>query len=419
MCIKRKWMHIDRANEVAMAPKAAPAADPISSPGLVLVLASRTPARCSSFGAGRAQDAGLVRCMGEVIYVTAVFPLRHAAIVVAAAVPVAHAVRVADEERSHTVLDAKVDDPARGLMPEIAHAPLSPSTNLVLGPLELLEASGVLLAPAQLLGKLRELLAPLPLETTDAAPGDDERLAHSGGDSGQVDFPQVHGRLHQTGSPFRLLHFYTDVQLEAPVPDERAGSGVLGKGEGQNERRVAFAHRQNDAPLLTVDGLSGPLDWIEAILAPGILHTHLGMLPAQRTGRCDIGEKGVNDLLHSLSIEGEPAAFGSLFQLTLSRPFRMTRTRLLVHLHAAVPHAGRFLLRRFKATEAGGRQIGQAIHVNGLHTKLFSLSARKTEIRVLPAGSVVSISATEIGGFASRFGKYEGTYKCHTLKKSK
>ena len=173
MRIKRKWMHIDRANEIAMAPKAAPAADPVSAPGLVFVLASRTPARCSSFGAGRARDAGLVRFVGEVINIAAVFPLRHAAIVVAAVVLGAHAVRVADEERSHPVLDAKVDDPARGLMPEIAHAPLGPSTDLVLGPLELLKASGVLLAPAQLLGKLPELLAALPLETADAAPGDD------------------------------------------------------------------------------------------------------------------------------------------------------------------------------------------------------------------------------------------------------
>ena len=133
----------------------------------------------SSFGAGRARDAGLLRCVGEVIDVTAVFPLRHAAIVMTAAVPVAHAVRVADEERPDPVLDTKVDDPARGLMPQIAHSPLGPSTDLVLGSLELLEASGVLLAAAQLLGELPELLAALPLEAADAAPGDDEGLARS------------------------------------------------------------------------------------------------------------------------------------------------------------------------------------------------------------------------------------------------
>ena len=235
----------------------------------------------------------------------------------------------------------------------------------------------MLLAPALLLGELPELLTALPLETADAASRHDQGCARVRGHGGQVDFPEVNGRLSLAGGLFRLLHFYADVQLKAPVPDERAGSNVLGKGDGQNERRVAFAHRQNDATLLAVDGLGGPLDRIEAFLAPGILHAHLGMPPAQRMGRLDICEKGVNDLLHGLSIEGEPA-FGCLFQLTPSRPFRMARTRLLVQHHAAVPHAGRFLLRRFEATEAGGRQIGQAIHANGLHTNLFSLSARKT-----------------------------------------
>ena len=378
MCIKRKCMHINRANEVAMAPKAAPAADPVSSPGLVFVLASRTPARCSSFGAGRARDAGLLRCVGEVIDVTAVFPLRHAAIVMTAAVPVAHAVWVADEERPNPVLDAKVDDPARGLMPKIAHSPLGPSTDLVLGSLELLEASGVLLAATQLLGELPELLAALPLEAADATPGDDEGFASSRGDGCEMDFPEIDRCLHRTGCRFRLRYLDADVQLKAPVPDEGAGPGGLGKSEGQDERWVAFAHRQNDAPLLAMDGLSGPPDRVEAFLAPGIRACHLGMLPAQRTGRCDSGEKGVHDLLHGLSIEGEPAAFGSLFQLTLSRPMRMAHTRLLVQLHAVVPHAGRLHLRLFEATEASCRQVGQAIHANSLHTKLFSLSARKT-----------------------------------------
>ena len=195
MRVKRKWMHIDRANEIAMAPKAAPAADPVSSPGLVCVLASRTPARCASFGAGRARDAGYFGFVGEVIDVAAVFPLRHAAIVVTAAVPVAHAVRVADEERSHPVLDAKVDDRPSGLMPEIAYVPLGSSTDLVLGPLQLLKAPGVLLAPAQLLGKLPELLTSLPLETADAATCHDQGFARVRGHGGQVDFPEIHGRL--------------------------------------------------------------------------------------------------------------------------------------------------------------------------------------------------------------------------------
>jgi hypothetical protein len=44
-----------------------------------------------------------------------------------------------------------------------------------------------------------------------------------------------------------------------------------------------------------------------------------------------------------------------------------------------------------------------------IRTLSFLFVGRKTEIRVLPAGSVASISAIEIGGFTSRFGKYEGT----------
>ena len=54
----RILMHIDRADEVAVADKPATAARPISAVGLVLVPADRTPTRRASFGAGRARDAG-------------------------------------------------------------------------------------------------------------------------------------------------------------------------------------------------------------------------------------------------------------------------------------------------------------------------------------------------------------------------
>ncbi len=314
--------------------------------------------------------------MGEVANVAAVFPLRHAAIVVTAGVLLADAVRVADEERPHLLLDAKVDDLARGLVPEIAHAALGPTAHLVLRPLELLPTPGVLLAPALLLGKLAELSAALSLEATDAAPGDDERLACAGGDGGEVDLSKVDCGLHRAGCFTRLRYLNADVQLEAPVPHQRAGPGALGKRDGQDERWVAFAHRQHDAPFLVVDGLGGPLEGVERFGTPGILHAHLGMLLAQRTGRLHVGEEGVNDLLHRLGIEGEPA-FGGLFQLTQSRPRCMCQTRFLMGLHAEVPDAGRFHLRFLEAAEAGGREIGQAIHANGLHTPLFFLSTRK------------------------------------------
>jgi hypothetical protein len=87
------------------------------------------------------------------------------------------AVRVADEEASDLVLDAKINHLAGGLMPQVAHAPLSPPAHFVLGPLQLLKASGVLLAAGLLFGDLPELPTSLPLQRADAAPGHDQRLA--------------------------------------------------------------------------------------------------------------------------------------------------------------------------------------------------------------------------------------------------
>ncbi len=122
---KRKWMHIERADQVTVGTSAARAACPRSAFGLVLVPTSGTPAACSSFGAGRARDAGLLGFVGQGVDVAAVFPAGHALVVVPAAVPGAHAVRVADEERPDLVVDTKVDDLARRFVPEIAHAPLN------------------------------------------------------------------------------------------------------------------------------------------------------------------------------------------------------------------------------------------------------------------------------------------------------
>lgn len=359
-------MHIDRTHEIAVAAKPAATADPISSFGFVL--ASGTPAAGSSFGTGRARDASLLAFVREVVDVASVFPQRHATIVVPPAGPAADAVRIADEERADVMRDAEVDDFACGLMPQVTDAPLRPAAHLVLCALELLPAPRVFLAAVLLFGELARLLAPLPLEGTDAAPGDDQGFTGAGGHGGQVDFPQVDRRLHPAGSRFRLGDFDADVQLEAPVPHQHARSGVLRQGE-----------RQHHAPFFPVDGQGGPLDGIQRFGAPGILHAHLGMLPAQRARRLNVGEEGVDDLLHLLSIEGEPA-FGGVLQLPLSRPPGMVHAGHFVGLHAEIPDLGGFLLRRFEAAEEGWRETSQAIDAHCFHTRLFFLSARKTGI---------------------------------------
>jgi hypothetical protein len=93
---KGSRVHVDRADEVTVAANAATAARPSSALGLVCMSTPRTPAAGASFGAGRARDASLFRFVGQIVDVTAVFPLRHTPIVAPAAVPVAHAVWVAD-----------------------------------------------------------------------------------------------------------------------------------------------------------------------------------------------------------------------------------------------------------------------------------------------------------------------------------
>ena len=95
-----KQMHIDRTHEITVSAKPAGAACPGSPFGLVFVPACRTPARCPSFGAGEAHDAGCFGFMREVVDVPAVFPQGHALVVMASPVLLSHALRVADEERS-------------------------------------------------------------------------------------------------------------------------------------------------------------------------------------------------------------------------------------------------------------------------------------------------------------------------------
>ena len=149
-----KHMHIDRADQVAVAMEAADAARPVSASGLVFVPADRTPAASSSFGAGRARDADLLGFMGEIVDVAAVFPLRHTAIVVPTAVLGAHAVRVANEERPDPILDTEGDDLAGGLVAQVTHAPLGPAAHLVLRSLQFLPTARILFAATLLLAGL-------------------------------------------------------------------------------------------------------------------------------------------------------------------------------------------------------------------------------------------------------------------------
>src|SRR5712692_7542027 len=154
----------------------------------MLLPTSGTLATCSSFRASEAQDAGLFRFVGKVVNVFAILPQGHALIMVPTTITVAYAVRVADEETSHLVLNTEVNHLTGGFVPHIADTAFRAPTYFILGTLQLLPATGILLAVSLRLRQLAHMLVALPLETADTTSSDNHGLACIGGDGCHVDF---------------------------------------------------------------------------------------------------------------------------------------------------------------------------------------------------------------------------------------
>jgi hypothetical protein len=348
-------MHIDRTNQVTVADKATLLTVPNPAFGLVLVSTSGTLARCSSFGASEAQDAGSFRFVGQIVTILAVFPQGHALIVVPASIAVTDAVRIADEETSHLVLNTEVYHLAGGFVPHISDTAFRAQTYFMLGTLQLLPPTRILLAVSLRLRQLAQMLVALPLETADTTPCDNHGLACVGGDGGKMDFAQINGSLVRTCGIFCLWYLDAHVQFKAVLPDERACSTVLRQRKRQNERLPAFAHGQHHTPALFGDGLSGPHHGIEPLGPPGVFHAHVGMGFAQLTRGEDSGKEGMHDHLDELAMQGKPS-LGRLLQLGASRPQGMRYACLLVGLHALVPDLSRFHLGGFQTLKKRGRE---------------------------------------------------------------
>jgi hypothetical protein len=368
-------MHIDRANQVTVSREAAGTACPSSAFGLVCMSTSGTPARCSSFGAGEARDAGLFAFVGKIVDVTAVLPYRHALVVMPARMLLADAMWIADEEAPHFLLRAEVDDSPRRLMAQIADTSLTARAHLVLGALQFFPATRVLRAMGLLPGKLPHLPVALPFERADPAPGDDQGTPSRGRHSRKVDFTQVNGRLTRSRRGGALWDFHADVQFEAAIPDQGTGPGFFGQSQGQHEGFPPVTHRQDHPSLLFRDGLGRPLDRIEVFRPPRVLHVYRGVGPAQLAGRVDRAEEGAEDCLDRLTMQGE-AVLGSLVQLVLSGPRGMRLPRRLMQVTAGIPYRCRLHLGRFEPMKErrGGMQ---SIHTYGFHMVLFFFSTRK------------------------------------------
>jgi hypothetical protein len=112
-------MHIDRPHEVTMSREPAGAAYPVSVLGLVTMPTTRTLARCSSFGGGRARDVSSFGFVGEVVDVFAILPPSHPLVVMASPILLPHTLRIPDEERPDPPLHTEVDDLPCGFMTQI------------------------------------------------------------------------------------------------------------------------------------------------------------------------------------------------------------------------------------------------------------------------------------------------------------
>ncbi len=221
MCAEGIKMHIDRANEIAMAVKSTGSTDPISSLGFVFRPTYRTPAAGSSFGAGEAHDVGLFCFMGQVVDIPAIFPKRHPLVVMPSFILIAYPMGSADEERPDLVFYTKVDHLTGRFMSLVTNTSFCSSALLVLRSLQFLPTTGVLFATGLLFGKPSKLLVALMFEGTDTSSSDDQGCTHACRDSREVDFAEVDSSLVLTWSLLSARCLDADMQFKTMIPDQR------------------------------------------------------------------------------------------------------------------------------------------------------------------------------------------------------
>src|SRR5258708_4379837 len=250
MLIKCKRMHIHRSNNVTVPGKATSFTCPISSFGLVFMLTDRTLATCSSFGASEAHDVSLFCLMGQVVDIFAVFPLGHALVVVPAAIPVADTMRITDEERADFLLLTEGDDGSGGFVSHITNPAFCSCLDLILGFLDFLPPSRVLLASGLSLSNLTQLLSSLTFERPNTASGDDHGLTCVCRDGGKMNFTQVYRCMNTPRRFLRNRLFDTDKQFKTVIPDNATGTPVFFPLNWHNDGLTSFTPRHNHSSPL-------------------------------------------------------------------------------------------------------------------------------------------------------------------------
>jgi len=359
-------MHIDTADQIPVSRKSTLFAMPLPVFRLVLMSTSGTLARCSSFGASEAQDMGLLAFVGEVVDITAIFPAGHALVVISPVVAGTNAMRITNEERTDPVVNTEVDDLSCRFMAQVTDASGQTSALLVLGTLQFLPASRVLLAAGLFLGNLAQVLVALSLERSNTAPRDNQRLPGIRRHCRQVNFSEIDGGMYIAGCVLLLLDLDTHMQFKPAIPDEGNRPALLWKSNGQNQSCTPSPHGKHNPPVFFRDRLRRPRDRVVSFCFVGVAHLHMRMGLPQVFGGLDVGKKGVDNHLNRLTVQGK-TGFGRCLQCVSSRPTATLQARRFVQFHTAIPHLGRFHLSITQASKLGRRQDLQSVDFDGVH----------------------------------------------------
>ncbi len=187
---KSEGMHVHAPHDVPVADEATAPAGPVSPSRLLLPVAPRTAAAGSPLTSAEAHDADLLTFLLQILFISAVLPLRHALVVMSTLALVAHPVRIAHVERLHPLCSAEIDHLPRPLVPQVAHAPLALAEFACFGVLQAAPSLRSFLAAGLQPSEPPERHVVVPFEATDTAPGDDQPLACASRHRCLVDFPR-------------------------------------------------------------------------------------------------------------------------------------------------------------------------------------------------------------------------------------
>ncbi len=163
---KRQRVHVHAAHHIPVADKRALgiAAAPDAPLHFVFPAAYRTLAARSPLTASEALDAGCFGFGSKIGQIPAVLPPAQALIMMPSAGPLAHTLRIADEQPAHLMLLTKRDDFAGSLMAQRPNLPPGARAHLAPSSLQLAPAPRAPRAAAALPGQLPQSHMVPPLE---------------------------------------------------------------------------------------------------------------------------------------------------------------------------------------------------------------------------------------------------------------